>query len=256
MSTLGGDLMRATDPVGLAVALGLDPDAWQADVLRSRAPRVLLNCSRQSGKSTVAGLLAVHQALYVPDSLVLMVSPSQRQSAELYRTARSMYRRLGRPVPVDQESALQLALENGSRIVALPGSEATIRGYSSVALLCVDEAARVEDGLWESVAPMVAVSGGRVLALSTPWGRRGWWAAAWHEAAASWERVKVTAWECPRIPRAFLEEQQASLGPWFFAQEYEAEFRDTAEQLFSTAEIERAFTSEVAPLRFPSRPGG
>src|SRR5919199_3284635 len=179
IAELAVDLAAALDPVALAQQAGLDPDPWQRDVLRSTAPRVLLNCSRQSGKSTISALLALHTALYTPSALVLMLSPSLRQSAELFRKGLDLYRALGRPVPAQAETSLRLELEGGSRIISLPGSEATIRGYSGVRLLVIDEAARVEDTLYGSLRPMLAVSNGRLIALSTPFGRRGWWVEAW-----------------------------------------------------------------------------
>src|SRR5205823_14964600 len=125
----------------------------------------------------------------------------------------------GQAEPPEAESALQLELANGSRIVALPGQEGTIRAYSSVRLLVVDEASRVPDALYYAVRPMLAVSRGRLVALSTPFGRRGWFHEAWHGAEA-WERVKVTAHECPRISPAFLAEERRVLGERWFRQEY------------------------------------
>jgi hypothetical protein len=180
---VSSDLAMALDPVVLAVAAGITPDPWQAEILRSTAPRMLLNCSRQSGKSTVVAVLAIWTALYCRGSLTLMVSRAQRQSGELFRKALDIYRAVGRPVPAESESALKLELENGSRLVALPGSEDTIRGYSGVDLLLIDEAARVPDAVYYGLRPMLAVSGGRIIALSTPFGTRGWWYEAWRGAA-------------------------------------------------------------------------
>ena len=125
---IAGDLALALDPVLLAERVGLDPDPWQRDALRSDPPRALWNCSRQSGKSTIAALLAVHGALYEPGSLQLLLSPTERQSGELFRKAVGFYRELGRPVPIASETTLTLALANGSRIVSLPGREGSIRG--------------------------------------------------------------------------------------------------------------------------------
>ena len=122
MSSLAADLARALDPVVLADSIGMDPDPWQREVLRTLHPRVLLNCCRQSGKSTTAATKAVHTAVYEPGSTILLVSPSLRQSQELFRKAQGVYRTLGRPVPAEGESALSLTLENGSRIVSLPGT--------------------------------------------------------------------------------------------------------------------------------------
>src|SRR5262249_36509381 len=159
----------------------------------------LLLCSRQCGKSQTAAGLALHTALLRPGSLVLLLSPSLRQSGELFRDkVKRLYGALGRPVATVQESALSMELANGSPIVSLPGEEGSIRGYSRVALLVIDEAARVDDALYNSVRPMLAVSRGRLVALSTPFGRRGWFWEAW-SGAEPWQRVKITAPECPRI---------------------------------------------------------
>jgi hypothetical protein len=81
--SLAEDLKLALDRAAFAREVGLKRDRWQEDLLRSTARRVLLNCARQIGKSTVVGLLAVHTALYEPSSLVLLLSPTLRQSQEL-----------------------------------------------------------------------------------------------------------------------------------------------------------------------------
>jgi len=246
---IGLDFALGADPALLAEHAGMPPDPWQCQVLRSTSPRVLLNCSRQAGKSSVTAVLAVHVAVYQPGSLVLMLSPAQRQSAELFRKAIDVYRALGRPVPASSETVLRLELENGSRIVALPGKESTIRGFSGVKLLAIDEAARVPDELYLAVRPMLAVSGGRIIALSTPFGKRGWWHREWTEGGPTWERVEVPASMCLRISPAFLEEERRSLGSWFFDQEYDCRFRDAVDNIFSSEDIEAAVSSDVAPLR-------
>ena len=78
-------------------------------------------------------------------------------------------------------SVLKAQMENGSRILALPGTEKTVRGYAQASLVVIDEAARVEDELIAAVRPMLAVSegGGRLIALTTPAGKRGWFFDAW-----------------------------------------------------------------------------
>jgi hypothetical protein len=138
-------------------------------------------------------------------------------------------------------------LENGSRIVTLPGSEKTIRGFSGTSLLVLDEAARVEDQLYFAVRPMLAVSGGALMMLSTPYGKRGMFFEEW-TGAGGWERYEVPADKCPRITEEFLEEERASLPPWVYRQEYECSFEETEDQVFTTDLIDRAVTSEVKPL--------
>src|SRR5215211_2410223 len=199
---------------------GIEPDPWQAAALRSTAQRQLWNACRQSGKSTTVAALSVHTAVYEPGALVLLLSPGLRQSVELFRKVTDVYQAAGQPVPAEAESVLRIELENGSRIVALPGKEGTIRGYSGVRLLIFDEASRVPDGLYHACRPMLAVSGGRLVALSTPFGKRGWWHQEWTEGQR-WERVKITGEQCPRIPAEFLAQERASLPDWVYRQEYE-----------------------------------
>ena len=245
-SALAADLALALDPAALARRAGIEPDDWQANVLRSPAPRQLLNCCRQSGKSTVTAALAIHTALYEPASLTLLLSPAERQSGELFKKCTALYRALGRPVPAESETALTLTLENGSRIVALPGKEGTARGYSGVRLLAIDEASRVPDELYYAVRPMLAVSGGRLVALSTPFGTRGWWYEAWRSDEA-WARIEVPATDCPRISPAFLEAERQSMGAWWFDQEYGCRFLVAQDSVFRQVDIEAALSGEVRP---------
>ena len=246
---LGRDLAWALDPATWArEALGFEPDPWQADVLRSDAGRMLLLCCRQSGKSTTTALVALHTALYRPGSLALLLSPSLRQSGELFRKVAGFYRTLGDALPSEAESALRLELANGSRIVSLPGSEPTVRGFSGVALLVVDEAARVLDDLYYSVRPMLAVSRGRLIVLSTPFGKRGWYFDVWTQEGEGWARVKVTAQDCPRISAEFLAEERASMPLAWYRQEYECSFEETEDAVFSYEHVSAAITDEVSPL--------
>src|ERR687894_50142 len=226
MVTLADDLKLALDRAAFARALGLEPDPWQEELLRSTSDRVLLNCCRQSGKSTMTGVIALHRALHYPGSLVLCLAPALRQSQELFGKVLGFYRDLGRPVAPQGERKLSLELENGSRIITLPGSEKTIRGFSGAALLLVDEASRVDDALYFAIRPMLAVSGGSLMMLSTPFGKRGVFYEEW-TGGEGWERYEVPASQCPRISEAFLEEERRSLPRRVYRQDYECSFEET-----------------------------
>jgi hypothetical protein len=241
------DRLRA-DPTQIFTRLGLEPDRWQTSLLYSDAPRMLLLCSRQAGKSQTAAAVALKTALLAPQSLILLLSPSLRQSGELFRDKfLPLYRRWTNACPARRETALELELANGSRIVSLPGTEQTIRGYSGVKLLVIDEASRVADALYCAVRPMVAVSHGRLVALSTPFGKRGWFHDEWH-STSSWERVRITAEECPRIPASFLAEERLALGPRWYRQEYECSFEETIDAVFSSEDIAAAFQHDGRPM--------
>ncbi len=236
------DLAWALDPVSFArQALGFTPDEWQSRVLRWTGQRLLMNCSRQSGKSTITAIKALHRALYEPGVLVLVVSPSQRQSSELFRKVLAFMNRLDLRPALVEENRLSIAFAHGARIVSLPGSEATIRGFSGPGLVIEDEASRVDDALFVAIAPMLAVSQGQMLLLSTPYGKRGHFYEMWQNGGDEWERVKVRAQECPRISPDFLRGERQRMGDRFFAQEYLCEFRDTVDQVFATDLIDQMF---------------
>lgn len=238
-----------SDAVLMANRAGIVPDAWQADLLQSDAKQMILLCSRQSGKSTVSSILAIHEAIYQPNSLILLLSPSLRQSQELFRKLKDVYNELDSPSltqPIE-ESALRTEFDNGSRIIALPGKEATIRGFSGVSLLIVDEASRVPDELYQAIRPMLAVSGGRIVLLSTPFGKRGFFYSEWTDGV-DWRKVKITADQCPRINAEWLMRERQMIGDWWYLQEYFCEFVETNDQVFSYDDIQAALDSTVKPL--------
>ncbi len=244
------DLALSLDPTLLAHKAGMIPDPWQADILRSDAQQIALLCSRQSGKSTTTSFIALHRALFHPASLILLLAPALRQSQELFRKLKVAYSPISQTVPLVEESALRLEFANESRIVCLPGSEKTIRGFSGASLLIVDEAARVKDALYQSIRPMLAVSKGKLILLSTPFGKRGFFHHEWDKGGTAWHRSKMTAYDCPRISPEWLEAERRSIGDWWFRQEYLCEFVDSVHSVFRYEDMQRALDSTVAPL-FP-----
>ena len=150
---------------------------------------------------------------------MLLLSRSHRQSRVLFQKVLDFHRALGDPLR-KRRTADELWLTDESRIVSLPCQEETIRGYSGVSLLIIDEASRVPDAVYRAVRPMLAVSRGRLVALSTPYGRRGFFYKAWTDSAADWQRVEVPAAAVPRIAPEFLEEERRELGESWFRQEY------------------------------------
>jgi len=195
----------------------------------------------------MAALIALHKALTCPGSLVLVLAPSERQAKELLGKATAFHKTPEHPVPAESYRKLGMKLANRSRIEALPGSEKTIRGFSGVDLLILDEAARVDDALYFAVRPMLAVSGGALMMLSTPYGKRGAFFEEWTNGIG-WERYEVSAGEVPRISREFLKQERQSLPARIFRQEYQCSFEDVDDQVFGYELVDRAITSEVAPL--------
>lgn len=246
---IGGDLAHALNPVAWArERLGFELDARQAAVLASAARRGLLCCTRQWGKSTTAAAKALHVAEYEPGSLAVVIAPGLRQASELVRKCEMFASRLGYKARGDGDSPVSLVLPNGSRIVGLPGNEATVRGYGAVRLLVIDEAARVSDALYQAVQAFVAVGGGAEWLLSTPFGRRGFFWREWERGGARWERHRVAAGECARIPAEFLAEQRQIMSEWWYRQEYECEFVDTSGGVFGHDGVLATLSDDVEAL--------
>ena len=168
---------------------------------------------------------------------MLILSPSLRQSGELFNKITTFYTELGRRGGSDVNSATTLQLTNRSRIISLPGSEPTIRGYSAPSLVLIDEAAQVSDELYYAVRPMFATSGGQLILLSTPRGKQGIFWHAWDQEP-DWKKVSVTADQCPRISEEFLDQERRALPTTWFAQEYFCEFVQDDASIFKEAWIQ------------------
>ncbi len=199
--------------------------------------------------STVASIMALHTALYAPPpALVLLVSPSLRQSAELFRKVRGFLDVMPSHPRLVEDNKLSLQFVSGGRVVSLPGAEKTARGFSAATLILEDEASRVLDEFNMAIRPMLAVGGGSLVLMSTPFGARGHFHDAYVNGNQEWKRVKVTAHDCPRITPEFLEEERRIIGDWWFKQEWLCEFVEALDSVFSFELIMKAMSDEVQPL--------
>ena len=228
--------------------LGIEPDERQAEALRSEAKRGILNCSRQWGKSTMGAAKAVYRAFTRAKSLVLVASPTDRQSAELVNKAAEMMGRLGIRRRGDGHNAASLVFPNGARIVGLPGMEHTVRGFSGASLLLIDEASRVPDRVYKALLPVLARSDGDLWLMSTPWYKQGFFYEAWAHGGPDWMRMRVPATECAWISKRYLEERREDLGPVWFPREFMCEFMDSGTGVFERELIEAALDYSIAPL--------
>lgn len=242
------DPIYALDPVLWAdEVLGFRADPWQARLLRSRSTKIILNCSRQSGKSTTAAALALHESTYRHPSFVLMVAYNQDQSSELMMKFDEFRRAVELPSDyLSTDTKLAVKFANGNRVIARPGSEKSARSFSAVTLLLEDEASRVLDPLYNSVRPMLSVSNGRHILMSTPFGKVGHFWHIWNDLKDSWEWYEIPAEICPRISKEFLEDERR-INPWF-EQEYHCVFMEAIDSVFSYDQVQGAISHEVEPL--------
>jgi hypothetical protein len=240
LSSVAQRLAGGLDPARLSARAGIVPDDWQADLLRSTARQLLILCSRQVGKSETTATLAAHTAIYDAGAPVLLLSPSLRQSGQLFGKVRQRLKALGSDyADITTDNALSVRLANGSEIHSLPGKAGTVRGFSGVKLAVVDEAAFAAEDVLPAISPMLAVSGGRLALLSSPFGKRGFF-------YEQWAHHTVTADQCPRIPRDFLAEERRKLGV-LYDQEYLCRFLDVVTALFRHEDVERALDNDLDP---------
>jgi phage terminase large subunit-like protein len=235
------------DPVGwVARAAGLAPDPWQMDVLRSDAPRLLLLCARQTGKSTTVGWLVAWRAASRPGQRIGLIAPTERQARGLLSKVLETLSTAS-PVPaILHRTTTSIRLANNSVITALPGDRPdTIRGLT-LDFAAVDEAAFVKAEVLRILLPMLATTNGTLAMLSTPAGPIGPFYEAWSNGGEEWERVMIRASACPRINGAFLEEAKRRLGPALFDSEFNCEFLIAAGGLFDGQALERMFDGSLA----------
>lgn len=238
---------RVADPALFMHDCGYRPDPWQAQVLRNSSDRIALLCPRQTGKSQVTAVKALHHALIRSKALVLLVSRSQDQSDNLFRKIIECYNACGRPVPPIRERASSIMFENLSEIVALPNNPRTIRSWSSCTLLIIDEAAQVEPAIITAVLPMILATSGDVCMLSTPFGQTGFFYDEFANPNARWDRFRVRIEDCPRFDPAIVAELRRILGP-LAPQELDCEFLRSPYQVFPIDSINNAFNPHVITL--------
>ncbi len=215
-------------------------DATQQEILASPARRVVLCCTRQWGKSTTGAIKALHHALVNAACLVLIASRTRRQAGELLEKIINFSKLLDIPYRRAPRHPDSLLLPNGSRIIALPGVPDSLRGFSAVSLLIVDEAAYVPDELYFALRPMLATTNGTVWLLSTPRNRNGFFYDEWSTEGNSWTKFKVTAPDCPRISEDFLDEERKLHGPALFKREYFCDFGYTGQSYFDLDALDAA----------------
>ena len=285
------------DPAAIFRANGLEPDPAQLELLTCQDRNVLVLWTRQfAGKSQTAAALLLHHAIsnlgkYGRGSTALVFSAGQREAVELLRKVRHLryglvrsrvptarrswhprsvakdvaqYEKLMQgqdepsPAAAVKDAQTMIELENGSRIISLPArSQATV-GYTAD-LLVLDEAKIIADDLYKSVRPMLATTGGRMVALSTPLGQRGWFYEACKQCEDArrdgrpepYRLFKRTCWDCPRLDRKFVEQERGMIGEYWFSQEYEVEFLSPIGAVFRTEDVDRTLQSKEEPYQLP-----
>jgi hypothetical protein len=191
MSNLRELAYRVDPALWVREVLGAEPTKWQEDFLRApRGASILALTARQCGKTTTAAWAMAHAAVFLPGSLSVVACPAQRQSAEAVRRVREAIIKAGGKLEADNVYGLELT--NGSRVLALPGSDDSIRGMTVDAWIVADEAARLSNDLIAALRPMRARRpDARFAMLSTAWSRTDPFWMAWDSDDPSWKESGV-----------------------------------------------------------------
>jgi hypothetical protein len=214
------DIAHRLDPGSwLKNVLEVTPTAWQEKFLRApRGASILVLAARQAGKTTTAAWAIAHSMIFTPASLSVIACPAQRQSAEAVRRVREALIAAGAKLKNDNVYGLEL--DNGSRVLALPGTDDSIRGLTVDAWIVADEAARLPQDLIAALRPMRARRPqARFAMLSTAWSRTDPFWTAWVDQDPSWIRLKATA-DVVLFSPEFLEQERRALGEHAFNREY------------------------------------
>lgn len=230
---LVNDLLAGLDPVAVFErAFGYPALPWQLGYLRETRPTLVLK-GRQVGASRAAAGLCIHQAIYNPNSLSAIVSPSLKQSTEICTRAREGLEAMGEKLV--QDSASLLRLRSGGRILSLPGTARSVRGWSA-SLLILDEAAYLDHETVVAARALVA-TGGRLVVQSTAGPALGDFYDMCRTVDPDWARFSVRSDSVPTISPEFLAGERKAMTPDAYAAEYECEFGHVGASLFSAERI-------------------
>jgi hypothetical protein len=223
---------------------------WQRQVLTSQSRRLILKCSRQSGKSSILSVKSLHRALTTEKALILIIA-EQRQSNEdiikcknlLSDYQRAIRERYGGEltIGVNADNKTSLEFSNGARIISLPATE-KVRGFSAPDIVWIDEAAFLKDEVFVGLEPMLEAGRGQLILSSTPNGNNGFFYTEWGNDA--YERFDVPWTKVPHFSKESIQRKILLYGEPFVRQEYGCEFLDDVASLFPMTELEASKDSQ------------
>jgi hypothetical protein len=274
------DLLFTLSPLHYIQSIGFRPYQWQADILKSRHRRKVINGARQAGKSTIVSTKPCHVAKYYPGSVSIIIAPTEQQAFYDMEKVKAFINSDPAYPGTKRSSDRLVVLENKSWILVVPATETSARGPSAPRLILLDEASRVEDVVYRSgVLPMLNNSPEcELISISTPNGRKGFFYESFNNP--NWERYEVRSpWNVIDIEfrlteaepeevyrkrlagkniRGYYSPQHrdrnnqefilGEMGTYMYRQENCVEFVEPEDQIFSYDEIERLRQSTAKPL--------
>jgi len=226
-------------------ALDFHADEFQQEILTETENRILILAPRQTGKSTAVAVRVLHEAVHNDNAVILLASASGRQSGQIMEKARKMARKLDLEILPPPNKCDGFRLANGSEIISLPDSEETIRGFSAPRLIVVDEAAFASESVFKALEPMLTVSNGTMILLSTPNGQTGYFYEQWHAEPNPWKKIKGSLERCPRMKPEAIEAIRKSMAKEDFEQEFECKFIAPGGQFISRETFRKCLRDDL-----------
>ncbi len=222
MTTSASEAAYRLDPAfWMHEVLAIKPHDWQQKfLLAPRGASIIVLTARQVGKSTAAAVGMAHSAIFMPGSLSVIACPAQTQSAEALRKVREMLLKAGAELTTDNVFRLEIA--NGSRVLALPGTQDSIRGLTVDGWIVADEAAQLDPDILGALHPMrTQCPNARFAMLSTAWSRTDPFWLVWAGDDPSWTRITATLDVAPNLIAAeVVERAKRQLSEDDFKREY------------------------------------
>ena len=225
-------------------ALNFHPDDYQKEIFTERSNRILILAPRQTGKSTAVAVRVLYEAMSEDNAVILLASASSRQSGQIMEKARKMAKNLNLDILPPPSKCDGFSLSNGSEIISLPDNEETIRGFSAPRMIVVDEAAFASEELYKALEPMLLVSNGTFILLSTPNGQTGYFYDQWHDENGPWTKLKGSLERCPRVSAEAIETIRQSTAKEIFEQEFECKFVAAGGQVISLETLRKCYRDD------------
>lgn len=239
------------EPVAWAEGVsGMTLDPWQREFMRGETSLELLNCCRQSGKTTVTSLRSAYRARHTRRRIGVL-SPTLDKSLILYDRAKEWLLRDG--ATFARLTAIRLEVAGGGVLISFPGDRPDLAARGeTLDDLVVDEASRIKTGVIVSASPTQATRPDATETwLSTPAGARGAFHEQWQDVGMPWKRTRVTADMCSRISRDFLARRKRMIGEAMFRQEFYCEFVTAPGALFAADDLAAMFELPVPDVALP-----
>ena len=247
MTTVREAAYRVDPALWMHEVLGITPHDWQKTFLRApRGASIAVLTARQVGKTTAAAVGMAHSAMFMPGSLSVIACPAQNQSAEALRKVREMVLKAGAELTTDNVFKLEIA--NGSRVLALPGTQDSIRGLTVDAWIVADEAAQLDPAIMAALHPMRTQTHARFAMLSTAWSYTDPFWSVWAGDDPSWIRIAATLDVAPDlIAPEVVERARRQLSEDDFKREYQGIPAGSQVSPFTYKLYERATQIPVHP---------